>query len=58
MFIYALMRTLRREKLLGIFRRRDKANTRAQKTRVEDRVLRAMEGRFKNEIVNRKCWRP
>lgn len=41
------------EKLLGIFRKRDK-NTKAQKTRPEDRVLRATEGRFKNGILDVK----
>ncbi|CAD6233521.1 unnamed protein product [Miscanthus lutarioriparius] len=41
------------EKLLGIFRKRDK-NTKAHKTRPEDRVLRATEGRFKNGILDVK----
>lgn len=41
------------EKLLGIFRKRDK-NSKAQKTRPEDRVLRATEGRFKNGILDVK----
>ena len=41
------------EKLLGIFRKRDK-NSKAQKTRPEDRVLRATEGHFKNGILDVK----
>ncbi|CAL4952469.1 unnamed protein product [Urochloa decumbens] len=41
------------EKLLGIFRKRDK-NSKVQKTRPEDRVLRATEGHFKNGILDVK----
>jgi hypothetical protein len=41
------------EKMLGIFRKRDK-NIKPQKTRPEDRVLRATEGHFKNGILNVK----
>jgi len=41
------------EKLLGIFRKRDK-DTKPHKTRPEDRVLRATEGRFRNGILNVK----
>jgi hypothetical protein len=48
------MRTLCRKKMLGIFRKRDK-NSKPQKTRPEDRVLRATEGgHFKNGILNVK----
>ncbi|AQK65414.1 hypothetical protein ZEAMMB73_Zm00001d014172 [Zea mays] len=41
------------EKLLGIFRKRDK-DTKPHKTRPEDRVLRSTEGRFRNSILNVK----
>ena len=41
------------EKLLGIFRKRDK-NSKVQKTRPEDRVLKATEGHFKNGILEVK----
>lgn len=41
------------ERLLGIFRKRDKKD-KFQKTRPEDRVLRATEGRFKNGILDVK----
>jgi hypothetical protein len=41
------------EKLLGIFRKRDK-DTKPHKARPEDRVLRATEGRFRNGILNVK----
>jgi hypothetical protein len=41
------------EKLLGIFRKRDK-DTKPHKKRPEDRVLRATEGRFRNGILNVK----
>ncbi|XP_008664046.1 uncharacterized protein, partial [Zea mays] len=41
------------EKLLGIFRKRDK-DTKPHKTRPEDRVLRATEGHFRNGILNVK----
>lgn len=41
------------EKLIGIFRKRDK-NSKSQKTRPEDRVLRATAGHFKNGILDVK----
>lgn len=41
------------ERLLGIFRKRDKSN-KFEKTRPEDRVLKATEGRFKNGILDVK----
>ncbi|XP_051223857.1 uncharacterized protein [Lolium perenne] len=41
------------ERLLGIFRKRDKGN-KFEKTRPEDRVLKATEGRFKNGILDVK----
>uniref|UniRef100_J3KXU9 Uncharacterized protein n=2 Tax=Oryza brachyantha TaxID=4533 RepID=J3KXU9_ORYBR len=42
------------EKLLGIFRKRDSKSSGAQKTRPEDRVLRATQGHFKNGILDVK----
>ncbi|KAB8080574.1 hypothetical protein EE612_001164 [Oryza sativa] len=42
------------ERLLGIFRKRDSKNSKAQKTRPEDRVLRATQGHFKNGILDVK----
>ncbi|XP_062189481.1 uncharacterized protein LOC133892613 [Phragmites australis] len=47
-------RKIEEEKLLGIFRKRDNKNSKAQKTRPEDRVLRATEGHFKNGILDVK----
>ncbi|CAL4959081.1 unnamed protein product [Urochloa decumbens] len=47
------LKKMEEEKLLGIFRKRDK-NSKVQKTRPEDRVLRATEGRFKNGILDVK----
>jgi hypothetical protein len=41
------------ERLLGIFRKREKSN-KFDKTRPEDRVLKATEGRFKNGILDVK----
>lgn len=41
------------ERLLGIFRKRDKSN-KFEKTRPEDRVLKATEGRFRNGILDVK----
>ncbi|KAG8053109.1 hypothetical protein GUJ93_ZPchr0001g31999 [Zizania palustris] len=42
------------ERLLGIFRKRDSKNSKDQKTRPEDRVLRATQGHFKNGILDVK----
>uniref|UniRef100_A0A0D9UYH0 Uncharacterized protein n=1 Tax=Leersia perrieri TaxID=77586 RepID=A0A0D9UYH0_9ORYZ len=42
------------EKLLGIFRKRDYKNDKAQKIRPEDRVLRATQGHFKNGVLDVK----
>uniref|UniRef100_A0A0D9Y5F5 Uncharacterized protein n=1 Tax=Oryza glumipatula TaxID=40148 RepID=A0A0D9Y5F5_9ORYZ len=42
------------ERLLGIFRKRDSKNSKAQKIRPEDRVLRATQGHFKNGILDVK----
>ncbi|CAO2186256.1 unnamed protein product [Urochloa humidicola] len=47
------LKKIEEEKLLGIFRKRDK-NSKPQKTRPEDRVLRATEGHFKNGILDVK----
>jgi len=47
------LKKIEEEKLLGIFRKRDK-NSKVQKTRPEDRVLRATEGHFKNGILDVK----
>ncbi|CAL4952468.1 unnamed protein product [Urochloa decumbens] len=47
------LKKMEEEKLLGIFRKRDK-NSKVQKTRPEDRVLRATEGHFKNGILDVK----
>ncbi|KAG2606631.1 hypothetical protein PVAP13_4NG062999 [Panicum virgatum] len=47
------LKKIEEEKLLGIFRKRDK-NSKVQKTRPEDRVLKAMEGHFKNGILDVK----
>lgn len=47
-------RKVEEERLLGIFRKRDTKNDKAQKTKPEDRVLRATEGRFKNGILDVK----
>uniref|UniRef100_A0A0D9Y5F7 Uncharacterized protein n=1 Tax=Oryza glumipatula TaxID=40148 RepID=A0A0D9Y5F7_9ORYZ len=44
----------RKERLLGIFRKRDSKNSKAQKIRPEDRVLRATQGHFKNGILDVK----
>ncbi|KAL6874695.1 hypothetical protein ACP4OV_013360 [Aristida adscensionis] len=48
------LRKAEEEKLLGIFRKRDNKNSRTQKTRPEDRVLKATEGRFRNGILDVK----
>ncbi|CAO2181445.1 unnamed protein product [Urochloa humidicola] len=47
------LKKIEEEKLLGIFRKRDK-NSKPLKTRPEDRVLRATEGHFKNGILDVK----
>ncbi|KAL6627161.1 hypothetical protein ACP70R_030887 [Stipagrostis hirtigluma subsp. patula] len=47
-------RKVEEEKLLGIFRKRDNKNSKAQKARPEDRVLKATEGRFRNGILDVK----
>lgn len=47
-------RKIEEEKMLGMFRKRDSKNSKPQKTRPEDRVLRATEGHFKNGILNVK----
>ncbi|GJN06497.1 hypothetical protein PR202_ga24227 [Eleusine coracana subsp. coracana] len=48
------VKKMEEEKMLGLFRRRDNKNSKPQKTRPEDRVLRATEGHFKNGILNVK----
>lgn len=47
------LKKIEEEKLLGIFRKRDK-NSKPQTTRPENRVLRATQGHFKNGILDVK----